>query len=142
MKVIFHLFIFCFVVLTQSSYAQTPMLKLVVPNFESIQGDLQVSVFNSEKSFLKEHEEYRIYRFKIEKDSIEFTIDDLPKGKYAMIIFHDKNSNKDLDRSFLGIPKEGYGFSNNIRPHLSAPDFQDCSIALDNDTKVEIELLY
>ena len=130
------------VTLAQNIYAQSPILKLVVANFESAQGDLQVSIFNSEKSFLKEKEEYRIYRFKIGTESNEFAIDDLPKGKYAMIIFHDKNSNNDLDRSFLGIPKEGYGFSNNVKPHLSAPDFQDCCISLDNDTKVEIELLY
>ncbi|RKD90857.1 DUF2141 domain-containing protein [Mangrovibacterium diazotrophicum] len=142
MKIIKYLFCFCFILLALSNYAQSPVLKLIVPNVESAQGDLQVSIFNNDKTFLKEKEEYRIYRFKVEKDSDVFTIDDLPQGEYAMIIFHDKNSNKDLDRSFLGIPKEGYGFSNNIKPHLSAPDFRDCCFSLVKDTKIEIELLY
>lgn len=49
----------------------------------------------------------------------------LPKpGAYALFVFHDANANGEVDTGLLGIPKEGFGFSNNVRPHLSAPSFK------------------
>jgi len=44
-------------------------------------------------------------------------------GTYAVSVIHDENSNGKLDTSFLGIPKEGVGSSNNVRPHLGPPKF-------------------
>ncbi len=35
----------------------------------------------------------------------------VPHGHYALSLFHDVNSNTKLDKNWLGIPKEGYGFS-------------------------------
>lgn len=49
----------------------------------------------------------------------------LPKaGDYALFVFHDANANGEVDTGLLGIPREGFGFSNNVRPKLSAPSFQ------------------
>jgi uncharacterized protein (DUF2141 family) len=42
--------------------------------------------------------------------------EDLPPGDYGVAAIHDENSNAKLDRNFLGIPKEGFGFANN--PHV------------------------
>jgi uncharacterized protein (DUF2141 family) len=41
-------------------------------------------------------------------------------GRYALVMFHDANADGDLNLGPFG-PKEGYGFSNNLRPFLSAP---------------------
>ncbi len=48
-------------------------------------------------------------------------------GTYAIAFGHDENSNGRVDQGFLGIPLEGYGFSNDVRPVLSAPGFEPCS---------------
>ncbi len=45
-------------------------------------------------------------------------------GKYALVVFHDENSNGKFDRSWLGLPKEGYAFSNNVKPVFSPPSFK------------------
>ncbi|MFZ1123454.1 MAG: DUF2141 domain-containing protein, partial [Candidatus Binataceae bacterium] len=45
-------------------------------------------------------------------------------GKYALVLFHDENSNGKFDRNWLGMPKEGYAFSNNVRPVFSPPSFK------------------
>lgn len=37
----------------------------------------------------------------------------LPAGSYAVQVMHDENDNGKLDSNFMGIPIEGYGFSNN-----------------------------
>jgi len=48
----------------------------------------------------------------------------LAPGKYALVAFHDENSNGKFDRNWFGLPKEGYTFSNNVRPVFSPPSFK------------------
>ena len=45
--------------------------------------------------------------------SIEHVFADLAPGDYAVQVMHDENDNGDLDSNFVGIPVEGYGFSQN-----------------------------
>lgn len=54
----------------------------------------------------------------------------LPPGRYAVIVFHDENDNGILDTNFLGIPKEGYGFSNNASGFFSAPAFSAAAVTV------------
>jgi uncharacterized protein (DUF2141 family) len=51
-------------------------------------------------------------------------------GRYAAIAFPDENSNGKLDRNFLGLPTEPYGFSNNAQGFLGPPTFGAAAIAL------------
>ncbi len=44
-----------------------------------------------------------------------FTLKDLAPGRYAVMVTHDENGNGKLDSNALGMPIEGYGFSNNPR---------------------------
>lgn len=37
----------------------------------------------------------------------------LPPGRYAVQVMHDANDNGKLDTNLVGMPTEGYGFSNN-----------------------------
>ena len=48
-------------------------------------------------------------------------------GQYAVVIHHDENDDDVFQRGIFGVPLEGYGFSNNVRPVLSAPSFAACS---------------
>ena len=50
--------------------------------------------------------------------------ENLPPGNYALAAIHDENRNARLDRNFIGIPKEGFGFANNPPVRFSAPPFQ------------------
>lgn len=51
-------------------------------------------------------------------------IDNLPAGDYGVVAIHDENRNRKLDRNFIGIPKEGFGFAHNPHVGLSVPPFQ------------------
>jgi uncharacterized protein (DUF2141 family) len=53
----------------------------------------------------------------------------LPPGTYAVAVFHDENSNGKMDYNFIGIPKEGFGFTNDPSVTVSAPSFQSCSFS-------------
>ena len=45
-----------------------------------------------------------------------YSIHGIPPGEYALMVHHDENSNGDLDKNFIGIPREPVGFANGYRP--------------------------
>lgn len=44
----------------------------------------------------------------------------LPPGKYAVAQYHDENGDRDFNRVLL-VPKEGFGFSNDVSTTLGRP---------------------
>jgi uncharacterized protein (DUF2141 family) len=65
---------------------------------------------------------------------------DLPPGRYAAVAFQDANGNGKLDKNFLGIPQEPYGFSNGARGSAGPPKFSDAAATLSPDGTTRIEL--
>ena len=57
-------------------------------------------------------------------------------GVYAVQAFHDANDNLELDRNFLGLPKEGMGFSNDAPMRFGPPRFEDAAIEIEADGSV------
>ena len=53
------------------------------------------------------------------------TVPGVPPGDYGAQAFHDENSNDKLDTGFLGIPKEGVGFSRDAHFVPSSPRWDD-----------------
>lgn len=48
----------------------------------------------------------------------------VPKpGVYALALYHDENSSRGFDRTGLGLPAEGFGFSNNPATLAGLPTF-------------------
>jgi uncharacterized protein (DUF2141 family) len=78
----------------------------------------------------------------VEKPGARQAVFDVEPGRYAVAVFHDVNDNDKLDKNLVGYPKEPFGFSNNFRPVVSAPDFDDCAFVLpENGTKISIKLI-
>jgi uncharacterized protein (DUF2141 family) len=66
--------------------------------------------------------------------------EDLPPGEYAAVAFQDTNGNGKLDKNFLGIPKEPYGFSNGAKASPGAPKFSTAAVTLSPDAATSIVL--
>jgi len=49
-------------------------------------------------------------------------------------LYKDENMNGKLDTNWLGMPKEGYGFSNDVKALLGAPSFCAASFQYDGGT--------
>ena len=64
----------------------------------------------------------------------------LKKGVYAIKVLVDNNDNGKIDLNFFGIPKEQFGFSNNVRGILGVPKFEKASFKLNSNKKIEIKL--
>lgn len=58
---------------------------------------------------------------------------DVPAGNWAVLAFQDVNGNGELDRNFIGIPSENYGFSRDARGKFGPPSFEDAVITVRED---------
>jgi len=65
---------------------------------------------------------------------------DLAAGTYAVSTAHDANGNGKTDTNFVGIPKEAWGVSNNIRPRLRAPNFKESQFSLKDGESLIIDI--
>lgn len=64
-------------------------------------------------------------------------------GTYAVAVYHDENGNAKFDKTWFGLPDEGYGISNNPKIFLSAPAFDEVKFeALDGATVIDIQVAY
>ena len=79
------------------------------------------------------------YKEWVEKDKFSTTIN-LPKGIYLISILLDKNQNNILDKNFIGMPVEQYGFSTEKKIRFRKPKFSEGSIKFYKKTVLDIEL--
>jgi len=69
-------------------------------------------------------------------------INNLEPGKFAIVLLHDQNRSKSMDKNFFGIPKEGFGFSNNPTIYLGPPSFEKAHFELQKDETIIIKMKY
>ncbi len=117
-------------------------LTIKVDNIKSVKGIMEISVYKDPAKFPKVGQTYRMARVKVEGHTVSYTFEHLESDDYAIALFHDVNSNKVCDKNFFGIPTESYGFSNNFKPLLSAPEFEDCDFELSWDRSLTIHLIH
>jgi len=76
----------------------------------------------------------RLVAMKVPSSQARCDFEGIPSGTYALVVLHDENMNANIDANWLGVPKEGYGFSNDAKAALRAPSFSDASFAYDGKT--------
>lgn len=73
-------------------------------------------------------------------EAAKFTFKDLKPGTYAVMITHDENGNGKLDTNAIGMPLEGYGFSNNPRV-MRKPTWDEARFEVTaTDAVIDVEL--
>ncbi|BDS09866.1 DUF2141 domain-containing protein [Aureispira anguillae] len=127
-------------ILKTTLVAQNVNFTIRVTGLQQPSGKLQIAVYNDKNGFLTPERVYKNIVLDVNKSILKHTIE-IPKGNYAVALYHDNNSNGICDKNLFGIPVERYGFSNNIRPILSAPSFQSTVIEVKKDLEIEIALL-
>ena len=84
---------------------------------------IKVGVFDDEQRFL----ESAVFwgDIKVSSQSASYTFHGLSKGHYAVSVYHDENSNGELDANFIGIPSEPYAFSQKPKSKWRLPKFHE-----------------
>ena len=123
-----------------SSYAFSADLIIKVEGLKSTKGNVLFALFDSASGFPGD------YNKAIENIVVKATkntqahIKNLDSGEYAIAIFHDKNSDNQLNTNILGIPKEGFGFSNNPTISFGPPKFKKAKVKFSIDKTTIIKL--
>jgi uncharacterized protein (DUF2141 family) len=100
-------------------------LRVHVVNLRNSNGQVICTLFNSPIAFPSDSTRaVGQIAVPIKDDAAVCSFGGLAPGKYALVVFHDENSNGRFDRNWLGLPKEGYAFSNNVRPVFAPPSFK------------------
>lgn len=117
-------------------------LQVNVSAISNNKGLVEFALYKNPAVFTEAGKTHRLARVDAQKGSVTYTFKDLEPGKYALVVYHDENHNKICDKNFFGIPTEAYAFSNNVRPKLSVPSFEDCAIKLQQDRSIQIKMVY
>jgi uncharacterized protein (DUF2141 family) len=114
----------------------TSSVTVVVSELVSTRSAVKLYFYNVRATFLQ-HGGYAFMRVVQPggQSRIQLPIE-LSNGEWAVVITQDINNNDKLDKNFLGIPTEPYAFSNNVRPTVSAPDFNQCKFLVSGPGKV------
>lgn len=113
------------------------ILTVRVTNLGDRQGKLMVGIFDSQENFLAEPLFGK--EAKVTAEGQEVVFEGVPLGEYAVSIIQDENENGKLD-TFLVIPTEPYGFSNNAMGRMGPPSFEQAKFTLDKNLTIEIKL--
>ena len=121
---------------------KTYSLNVELTGLKSNKGNIIVALFDSNKNFLRHPVLYKTKPISnFNSSSIIVHFEKIPIGEYAISVIHDENKNQKLDRNFLGIPKEGFGFSNNPKIRMGPASFSECKFSIkDKDVDIRIQM--
>ena len=139
--VILVLFISGFVFYSQSYSKNTAEgdLTVVIKGAESDQGKVLIALSTNAADFKSKDNAFKVGSVSISEGKAKHIFKNISTGEYAIKVFHDENSNGELDTNFLGIPREKYGFSNNPEV-FGLPSFEKVRFDFKSSTTIEIIL--
>jgi len=108
--------------------AETGVLQVTVTGVRNDHGHVLVAVCDR-TTFLAPTCAYQ-GRAPAHAGAVVVLVTGVPAGTYAAEAYHDENDNNRLDRSFLGLPKEGLGFSRDAPMRFGPPSFADAAVTV------------
>jgi len=126
-----------------NSFSQNTSLQVDLSGLRNAKGHVLVSVFRTEAGFPDDPSKaVQKQRVAVNGDKAVAKFNALPIGTYAVAVLHDENDDLKMDKNFVGIPKEGYGFSNNAIRLTGPPSFKEASFEHDKNQVLEIKVKY
>lgn len=111
-------------------------LTLTVNNISNSNGVIRILLFQGPEGFPDQPKlAFQNASIKIINNKATHTFKNLPEGTYAISLFHDSQNTGKLRTNTFGIPKDGYGFSNNAASLVGAPSFEKAAFKLTKDVK-------
>jgi len=117
-------------------------IEVTVSGIRSGAGQLRLAIFDQAQEFPRGNE-IRSLDVDANVGNVVAIFRGMHPGVYAVAIHHDANSNKEMDTNFIGLPKEGFGFSNNARVIFGPPSFGAASFILGSSNKrIRMRIIY
>jgi uncharacterized protein (DUF2141 family) len=120
-------------------------VEVTVTGIKSDKGQISVGVFLDNESF-NEEEAYMGLKFPktgINNGTLSFSIS-LAPGLYGLSILDDEDCDCKMKYGILGIPKEGFGFSDYYHTGVTKPKFDSFSFTVEENAvkKISVRMRY
>lgn len=124
------------VVLLSAAGVRAGELKLELDGKGIAGNQVRIAIYSADASeqFPSDEKFYRGVVSEATSDRLIVVVPDLPPGKYAVAAYVDNNKNGRQDKNFLGVPKEIYGISNDVRGAFGPPDFAEAAFDIGENT--------
>jgi uncharacterized protein (DUF2141 family) len=120
-------------------------LKIDIANIRNNKGYILISLFKDGTGYPDQADKaFRKAKVVITEKKAFVVFNDIPAGNYAVSVLHDENGDQVLNKNKLGLPKEGYGFSNNVAGAFGPPSYYRARFKYEkkNQHKMLIRLRY
>ncbi len=105
---------------------QRVRIAVSITDLENSVGSAGVALWHADEGFPEDIESALRTSYVPITDSVaRVSFDGLEPGAYAVTVYNDLNNNRRFDKNWIGMPKEAWGVSNNVRPRLRAPRFEE-----------------
>ena len=144
MHLIFLLFIF---LITPQSVPTTenPNVEVTIEGIRSEEGFIQIGTFRDNESFEESNAERELVFSKkgLKGGMLKVTLE-LKPGRCGISVLDDENGDGKMEYNFIGIPREGFGFSDYYHTGFSRPvlDDFDLDIPASGMIKVRVKMRY
>jgi uncharacterized protein (DUF2141 family) len=119
-------------------------LFVTVSNVRAAQGLIAVTLYaDDRRRFLARRGALYVGRVPARTPVTRVCIHVPSPGFYALAVYHDADANRSFNRNRLGLPAEGYGFSNDAPAIFGLPSFRRVRMNVPRtDTSTNVRLRY
>ncbi|MFC3594113.1 DUF2141 domain-containing protein [Novosphingobium piscinae] len=111
--------------------ASATWIEVAVEGVTSDKGLIAITLYaDNPRKFLVKHGSLYVGRVPAKAGTTTGCLFIPAPGVYAIAIYHDENASQTFDRTGLGLPDEGYGFSNNPSTLAGLPAFRSVRLAI------------
>jgi len=131
------------ITLVSASFRSLPDegIKLTITNLRNDKGFVLISLFKEGVGFPDQADKaFRKDKVAIYNKMAVIIFPELPPGNYAIAILHDENDDKKMNKNVVGLPREGYGFSNNVMAPFGPPSYRRASFKHPGKTLTELSI--
>lgn len=128
---IFYLLVFFQMLLAPTS--EKVRLTATMTDIETVQGKLAIQILDADGEVYKES------WIPVTSSEVTWVLEDISEGSYALKYFHDENNNGELDMNWMGIPTEGFGFSNDAKIVFGPPSVKEMLFTVQGDTSIKMK---
>lgn len=138
--VIFSITGLCMAALPAVANTGTATVRVAVTGAKSDDGEIGCALMSDKKRFPKKAKPEEQIWVTPSKGAAICLFKNVAPGSYAVSVSHDLNGNRKTDTNFLGIPKEAWGVSQNVRPGMRAPKFREAEFLVSDSETVELDV--
>jgi len=114
---------------------------LTVTGIALLKGNIIGGIYGADNNFPERGMSIQKQVRSADTNTITMVFTNIPDGEYAIAVFHDEDKSGKMNKNFIGIPQEMFGFSNKATPGaLSPPEFEEAKFKVSGDTEHSIAL--